>query len=238
MRHFYLCSLIVSSLVVPIFPSFAADTPPSNPPTAPTTTSTPEYKPVVSGAPTRRVGGGTRGNAASPLTIAVLTPEHVGKTINVSPKLYWAIYSKKSQKVTFSLNDPSKTEAVLEKVLPSVKDGIHSFDLATEGVKLSKDVEYEWSVTVMNEDGSLSNNYSSGSIIYVNKPATLENELKGKDAPAFVYAKQGLWYDALQSLSENIEQHPEHAANLRQQRAALLSQVGLKMLTEYEQASK
>lgn len=234
MRYFYLCSLMVSSLVFPL-PSFAADTP-SNPP-APTT-AVPEYKPVVSGAPTRRVGGGTRGNATAPLMIAVLTPEQAGKTLNPSPKLYWAIYSKQSQKITLSLNDPNKPEAVLEKVLPAVKEGIHSFDLAAEGIKLSKDVEYEWSVTVMNADGSLSNSYSSGSIIYVNKPASLENELKGKDAPAFVYAKQGFWYDALQSLSESMEQHPENAVNLRQQRAALLSQVGLNMVTEHEHLSK
>jgi len=232
MRHFYLCSLIVSSLVFSSLPSFAADSPPSNPPTP--TTAAPEYKPVVSGAPTRRVGGGTRGNTPAPITIAVLAPEHAGKTVNSSPKLYWAIYSKKNQKITFSLSDPSKTEPVLEKVLPEVKDGIHSFDLAAEGIKLSKDVEYEWSVTVMNEDESLSNSYSSGSIIYVNKPTTLENELKGKNTPTFVYAKQGLWYDALQSLSESIDHKAANAANLRQQRAALLSQVGLNMVAEHE----
>lgn len=230
MRYFYLCSLVLSSLMFPIHSSFAADPPP---PPAPSTAA-PEYKPVVSGAPTRRVGGGTRGNATTPITIAVLTPEHTGKTFNPSPKLYWAIYSQKSQKITFSLNDPNKTEAVLEKVLPDVKDGIHSFDLAAAGIKLAKEVEYEWSVTVTNEDGSLADSYSSGSIIYLNKPATLENELKGKDNPAFVYAKQGAWYDALQSLSESIDRNPANVANLRQQRAALLTQVGLKMVAEHE----
>lgn len=230
MRHFYLCSLMLSSLVFPAIPVFAAESPAP----APSTTAAPEYKPVVSGAPTRRVGGGTRGNTSTPITIAVLTPEHTGKTVNPSPKLYWAIYGKKAQKITFSLNDPSKTEPVLEKVLPEVKEGIHSFDLAAAGVKLSKDVEYEWSVTVMNENDSLSDSYSSGSIVYVNKPAALENELKANNTPAFVYAKQGLWYDALQSLSESIDHSAVNTANLRQQRAALLTQVGLKMVAEHE----
>jgi hypothetical protein len=233
MRHFYSCSLILSSLV---FPVFAAESTTPSPP-APSTTAAPEYKPVVSGAPTRRVGGGTRGGntpATASITIAVLTPEETGKTINSSPKLYWAIYSKKAQKITFSLSDPSKTEPILEKVLPEVTEGIHSFDLAAESIKLSKEVEYEWSVTVMNEDNSLSDKYSSGSIVYVNKPTTLEKELKGNNTPAFVYAKQGLWYDALQSLSESIDHNTANAANLRQQRAALLTQVGLKMVVEHE----
>ncbi|MEN9849609.1 MAG: hypothetical protein RL368_2349 [Pseudomonadota bacterium] len=232
MRHFYLYSLILSSLVVSTLPSFAADNPAPNPP-APST-AVPEYKPVVSGAPTRRIGGGTRGSASVPITIAVLSPEHTGKTVNPSPKLYWAIYSKKPQKITFSLSNPSNALPVLEKVLSEVKDGIHSIDLAAEGIKLSKEVEYEWSVTVMNENNSLSDSYSSGSIVYVNKPATLENELKGKNTPAFVYAKQDLWYDALQQLSESIEHNAVNVANLRQQRAALLTQVGLKMVAEHE----
>lgn len=232
MRHFYLCSLMLSSLVFPAIPVFAAESPAP----APSTTAAPEYKPVVSGAPTRRVGGGTRGNtsAATSIIIAVLTPEHTGKTVNPSPKLYWAIYSKKPQKITFSLNDPNKAEPLLEKVLPEVKEGINSFDLAAAGIKLSKEVEYEWSVTVMNENDSLSDTYSSGSIVYIDKPAALENALKGKDSPAFIYAKQGIWYDALQSLSESIEHNVANAANLRQQRAALLTQVGLKMVAEHE----
>ena len=230
MRHFYLCSLMMSSLLFPAFPVFAAE---SSPP--PSTTAAPEYKPVVSGAPTRRVGGGTRGKnpEIAPITIAVLTPEHTGKTVNPSPKLYWAIYSKQPQKITFSLSDPNKAEPILEKILPEVKEGIHSFDLAAVGIKLSKEVEYEWSVTVMNENNSLSDTYSSGSIVYVNKPATLENELK-TNTPAFVYAKQGLWYDALQSLSESLAHNAANATNLRQQRAALLTQVGLKMVAEHE----
>ena len=41
-----------------------------------------------------------------------------------------------------------------------------------------------------------------------------------------LYAEAGLWYDALSSLSDLIEATPDNPG-LRQQRAALLKQVGL-----------
>ncbi len=50
-------------------------------------------------------------------------------------------------------------------------------------------------------------------------------ETRKEDLPS-VYAEAGLWYEALTTISELIDQAPADAA-LRQQRAALLSQVGL-----------
>jgi hypothetical protein len=41
-----------------------------------------------------------------------------------------------------------------------------------------------------------------------------------------VYAAAGIWYDALDAISEDIASHPDDSV-LRQRRAALLGQVGL-----------
>jgi hypothetical protein len=46
-----------------------------------------------------------------------------------------------------------------------------------------------------------------------------------------IYAEAGLWYDALMAMSELIESAPDDAG-LRRQRAALLTQIGLPLVTE------
>jgi hypothetical protein len=43
---------------------------------------------------------------------------------------------------------------------------------------------------------------------------------------AAIYAQNGIWYDALEAISNTIEAHPDDAS-LREQRASLLRQVGL-----------
>ena len=52
---------------------------------------------------------------------------------------------------------------------------------------------------------------------------------------AMVYAENGIWYDAIGSVSEQIEAAP-HDATLRVQRAALLEQVGLSEVADYDRA--
>ena len=43
---------------------------------------------------------------------------------------------------------------------------------------------------------------------------------------AVAYAQAGIWYDALDAISNAIEKHPEDTS-LREQRASLLKQIGL-----------
>ncbi|HEX2719391.1 MAG TPA: DUF928 domain-containing protein, partial [Candidatus Deferrimicrobium sp.] len=59
--------------------------------------------------------------------------------------------------------------------------------------------------------------------------ARLTSAVSGR-AP-FIYAEEGFWYDALESISRMIEASPKDA-DLRQQRASLLEQVGLSEAAE------
>jgi Flp pilus assembly protein TadD len=54
---------------------------------------------------------------------------------------------------------------------------------------------------------------------------------------ARIYAEEGVWYDAIDALSRAIEKSPNDAA-LREQRAALLEQVGLQAAANYARASR
>jgi hypothetical protein len=48
-----------------------------------------------------------------------------------------------------------------------------------------------------------------------------------------VYAQHGVWYDAIAALSSQIDATPEDPT-LREQRAALLDQVGLSEVAAYD----
>ena len=52
-------------------------------------------------------------------------------------------------------------------------------------------------------------------------------------ALARVYANDGIWYDAIDSLSRAIQQNPGDAS-LRADRSSLLEQVGLKDAADYD----
>jgi len=69
---------------------------------------------------------------------------------------------------------------------------------------------------------------ASGTIKRVQPPPTLATQLSRanpRELP-FLYAQEGFWYDAIGTLSEQIDTDPADR-HLREQRAALLEQVGL-----------
>jgi hypothetical protein len=93
-------------------------------------------------------------------------------------------------------------------------------------VRLDKDIEYTWSLSLICDPYHSSlNRIASGTIKYIVPSQKLLGHIKqtrAKNLPYF-YAKEGFWYDALESLSEQIKKKP----SLHQVRAELLQQVGL-----------
>jgi hypothetical protein len=97
-------------------------------------------------------------------------------------------------------------------------------------------VEYQWVVALINDPDNRSTDLVASGVI---KRVEADPELKEKIARASpadlpdVYAEAGIWYDALSLLSDEIEAHPDDKA-LRQTRADLLRQVGLKAAAGFE----
>jgi hypothetical protein len=79
---------------------------------------------------------------------------------------------------------------------------------------------------------------SGGEIERVAQTSDLASQLRsvGTQATPQAYAEAGIWYDALDGLSSQIGDRPNDAG-LRQQRAALLAQVGLPGAAEYERSN-
>ncbi|WP_353571192.1 DUF928 domain-containing protein [Candidatus Albibeggiatoa sp. nov. BB20] len=200
------------------------------------------FTPKVDGAPSRRVGGGTRGlsDSASIPTLAVIAPEHTGLTISQQPTLYWYISNNVDVPFRFTLTyDDSEIEAgkvsledsidpVLETKIADPASGIQGIDLSKHDVSLKPDIVYRWAISMVAEGMRSNDIVTEGTIKLINKPDNLDTELSNADEKRFahVYAQEGIWYDAIDSLSEMISKYPNEK-QFAEDRDSLLKQVGL-----------
>jgi hypothetical protein len=182
------------------------------------------------------VGGGTRGAPGRDIfVLSVLAPDHTGLTMREQPSLFWFISSDTSLPVELTIVDPNATEPLLESRIASpVKRGVHRVRLAEYGVRLAVGVPYQWSVAVMSDPTRRSRDIlASGTIERVKPAGDLEAKLAEADKENLMswYAEAGIWYDALEVVSDLIERSPGDATP-RRYRAALLAQAGLPEIAE------
>jgi Domain of Unknown Function (DUF928) len=201
------------------------------------------YKPPMRGAPATRVGGGTRGTGSA-LTLNVLAPGDTGYTVKEQPTIYWYVSERIDHPVELTLNSTASLQDAATPVLditlkPPVEKGIHALRLADHGVALKPGVVYEWFVAVVRNPVQRSNDVvAGGTIKRVSESEALQAQLKQTSQTQWpaVYAQAGIWYDAIDQLSKRIS---AEAANrqLREERAALLEQVGLRDAAAYDRGA-
>ena len=80
---------------------------------------------------------------------------------------------------------------------------------------------------------------AKGVIKRISAPGDLDKRVENASdtEKAAVYAEAGVWYDALEAISNAIDAHPDDAS-LREQRASLLKQVGLPEAAAIDQNTK
>src|SRR5262245_24307949 len=105
--HGAVASVLVAGLVavgITVVPG-AAQEPKSGSQT--TTATAPVYKPPLRGAPSGRVGGGTRSGAARDMfVLSALVPEDTGLTVSEQPVLYWFISTATTLPVEIAIPGP------------------------------------------------------------------------------------------------------------------------------------
>lgn len=199
------------------------------------------YKPPLRGAPATRVGGGTRSVGARSVTLSVLAPNETGFTTSNNPTVYWYVSEALNTPVelTLTTTEPLKDAATpaLEITLqPPIAKGVHAVRLADHGVSLKPGVEYQWFVAVVANPAQRSSDIiTGGAIKRIADADALQTRLKRAPQAlwAAVYADSGIWYDAIDQLSQEISARPDDA-RLRRQRAALLEQVGLREAAQFD----
>jgi uncharacterized protein DUF928 len=184
------------------------------------------------GAPSagRRVGGGTRGTNKSMPILSVLAPGHTGLTLREQPDLYWFASDVVTNPVELTLTLEKGDTPLLEKRLPiPTHAGVQRVRLSDYGVKLIPGERYNWSIALVLDPKRRSKDIIAvGAIERVERadldPVTLA---AAPTTDAFYrFAADGLWYDAVMTISELIEKAPADPA-LRKHRAELLDQVDL-----------
>lgn len=197
------------------------------------------YRPPMRGAPAARIGGGTRGVGNKTLELVVLAPDHTGLTTKEQPTLYWYASEPVPAKLEVTLINDDDIDPALEEVVATPgKAGIQSIDLAKTGAKLVPGKEYRWFVSVIADPGQRSNDVvASGTIQRITPNKKLKREISGADenALAGIYAREGVWYDTIDSLTRMINKSPSNSG-LQQQRTALLEQVGLQNAADFTRA--
>jgi hypothetical protein len=196
-----------------------------------------KFRPKTGNASAVRVTGGSRGTGDAAITLDVLAPDEVGETTLEQPSLFWFQSKPAQAKFELTLLQENKVKPIVQvSIERSSKAGIQRLKLSDHGAKLAPGVEYQWVVALVTDADNRSKDLvASGVIKRVEAPADLKDKVS-KAAPnslAAVYADAGIWYDALAVLSDQIDAHPNDKA-LRQTRADLLQQVGLKAAAQAE----
>jgi hypothetical protein len=197
----------------------------------------PLYKPPLRGAPSGRVGGGTRGiTERESFFLQVLAPDHVGLTIQDQPRLYWYISKPVPYSIEFTIVERKAEKPLFEKIIKDLNTGgIQVISLANYGVHLQKYVRYKWFVTIVTDTERRSKDILAGGIITrVDVPPSLSAKLQeASSSVPNIYAEEGFWYDALEAISKMIDASPNNV-ELRKQRSSLLEQVGLTEAADFE----
>ena len=216
--------------------AFAAD---ASQPGAASPNSGVKFRPLTTGAPSVRVTGGSRGTGDATITLDVLAPDDIGVTTQEQPSLFWFQSKPADAKLELTLLQENKVTPIFQVLVErSTKAGIQRLKLSEHGAKLTPGVEYQWVVALMSDPENRSNDLVASGVIKRVEPSADLKEKITKATPASlagVYAEAGIWYDALATLSDQIQANlKDHA--LRQARADLLRQVGLKAAALSESA--
>ncbi len=161
-------------------------------------------------------------------SIQPLAPKHPGRTQDASPALFWYLDAGTPQTVLFQLIDVEADDQLLEVRLPGPhRKGLHSIALTKHRTRLIPGRTYRWYVSVLASETPGPGDRIAGALIVRREtPIDTEPDASHPLSRARRTAEAGNWYDAFSSITEAIGEHPE----LRERRAELLEQVGLKAL--------
>ncbi len=196
------------------------------------------YTPPKKPTPRARVGGSLRGTESNEPELVALVPDHVGLTVKRTPTLNWYLSKPTTYPLRFTLNDTQKIVPLYEASLPvPTEAGVQSIDLKNLGLTLDPNVQYRWFVSASPNPESPSRDIVAGGMIErcdFNECLTVTSVNLTCDRESVrTNALIGFWYDAMGCVCSLIEKEPKDPS-LRRLRAALLRQVGLNGVADWD----
>ena len=201
-------------------------------------TPLPLYQPPKKLIPRARVGGGLRGTDGSDPVLVALVPDHVGLTVKKSPVLNWFLSKPTTYPLKFTLIDIRSITPLHEGLIPTPgQAGVQSINLKDWNLVLEPDVQYRWYISAIRNPDSPSQDIVAGGMIERCEFSTclveMEVDLSCDRQSVLRNAIRGFWYDAMSCLCDLINANQKDAS-LRRMRAALLRQVGLNGVAEWD----
>lgn len=186
--------------------------------------------------------GGTAGGGSRPVTTACLSNpsaksssltalapgRHLGLTQSDRPNFLVYIPQTTAQTAEFSVFD-QQMNGIYQMSVPVSKAGLVSLRLSDTAPPLAKDKPYYWTVALVCNPSDRTEDWVVGGWIERAEPsAALKQQLANVTAVEQValYAKQGFWYDALNTLVELQRTQTNHST-VATTWAELMKSVGL-----------
>lgn len=230
--------ILASSLLLTIAGAHVLDAPDKATAAKTDQQNDPIYTPPKKLTPRARVGGTLRGTESNEPELIALVPDHVGLTVKRTPTLNWYLSKPTTYPLRFTLNDTQKIVPLYEAALPvPTEAGVQSIDLKSLGVTLDPNVQYRWFVSASPNPESPSRDIVAGGMIErcdFNECLTITSvNLTCDRETVRTNALIGFWYDAMGCVCSLIEKDPKDPS-LRRLRAALLRQVGLNGVADWD----
>jgi hypothetical protein len=135
-----------------------------------------------------------------PLT-ALAPQSHVGQTASTRPTFAWFVPDSTTKPIEFRLYEygsNGESQLIGEPILWESSPGIMTLTLPEDKPELKVGRTYLWQVTIIcNPDSPSEDLITSAEVQVVEMPSGLENTFVDGSNKADIYAKAGLWYDAL-----------------------------------------
>lgn len=184
----------------------------------------------------RTQGAGSRGCSESKaVALNLITPkDHVANTVSSHLSFLWHVSAPAL--MSFAITEPSVAKPVLEKQLKVEKAGIVQLGLPPEIPGLEEGKEYRWTVSIIcNENSPSENIYARSWIKRIPTTPNLKQKLDTATATqererAAVYAQNGVWFDAISTIYQASKEHPRDRLT-SEYLTKLLDQIGLSNLT-------
>ena len=195
------------------------------------------YNVPLGAAPMARVGGGIRGTEEKQIVFTVLAPEQTGYTTKEQPSLYW-YQSQPAENMEFELTLNSGDETIMEiRLSRALNTSVQKFDIAALNVSLETDQLYEWVIALVPDPDDRARDLTLSTFLKrMVPPDNLSQKLQqaSETEHPYIYAKEGIWYEALEGLNHALEATPNDKT-LALDRIKLFEQVGLEDVANLEQ---
>lgn len=196
------------------------------------------------------------------VTLLVPSKDYVGQTISGRPTFFWYLSRPVTVPMQFTLvEDKVGGKTIFKKQIDSPQPGIIQLEFPKNQPELVSGKNYRWTVTLMcNSRKPSANRFFFSFIQRIPTSADLEQQLAAtasipnSPAPivpsgnasgernvslktlrdrASIYARSGLWYDAIATLSTALQLNPKNSS-VQDDFLSLLDQVGLSEVAKQE----